>query len=69
MMFELPRLFASTSFTPAISKTARTPPPAIMPVPGAAGFIRICAALNFALTACGKVVPFIGTFTRFFRAM
>lgn len=34
-----PRDFAMMSFTPAISKIARAAPPAMTPVPGAAGFI------------------------------
>ena len=38
--FELPLDFASTSCTPADSKTARIAPPAINPVPGAAGLIK-----------------------------
>src|SRR4051795_2425067 len=37
MGFWLPRLFESTSWIPASSRTARTPPPAITPVPADAG--------------------------------
>src|SRR5262245_21628047 len=36
--FWLPSDFDSTSWMPASSSTARTPPPAITPVPGEAGF-------------------------------
>src|SRR5581483_1871562 len=69
MMLLLPSDFASTSLTPAISMTARTPPPAMRPVPGEAGLISTRAALNLTNRACGRVDPFIGTLIRFLRAM
>ena len=40
--------FAKTSLTPTLSKTARIAPPAITPVPGAAGFKNTLAPLYFA---------------------
>src|SRR3990170_4399615 len=69
MMLALPSDLVRMSLTPAISMTARTPPPAMRPVPGAAGFISTSAALNFACTTCGIVEPCMGTRTRFLRAM
>ena len=42
-----PRDFAKTSRIPAASTTARTPPPAIRPVPGDAGKIRIGADVTY----------------------
>src|SRR5262249_15074246 len=66
--FVWPLLLVSTSFTPASSITARTVPPATMPVPGAAGIMRISEASNFASIGCGIVVPTRGTSTRLFFA-
>src|SRR5688572_17383670 len=43
-----PNDFANTSVTPALSNTARIEPPAITPVPCAAGLINTFAAPSFA---------------------
>ena len=51
-----------------IMMTARTGPPAITPVPGAAGFIRTSPAPNFPTISCGMLVPFSGIWMRFFLA-
>ena len=40
MVFDDPNVLDKTSVTPTASKTARTPPPAITPVPGAAGLSK-----------------------------
>ena len=56
--FEDPFDFAKTSFTPALSKTARIAPPALTPVPLEAGLIKTREPLNFASCSCG-IVPFI----------
>src|SRR5262249_14691446 len=69
MILELPRDLARMSLARAFSRRARTPPPAIMPVPGAAGLSMTSAALNFVVIACGIVVLRMGTRTRFLRAM
>ena len=53
---------------PAASTTARTAPPAITPVPGAAGLSRTRPAPNSPITSCGMVVPFREILTRFFLA-
>ena len=50
--FVVPRLFASTSRIPASSRTARTPPPAMTPVPSLAGRSTTRAASN---TPCDLV--------------
>jgi hypothetical protein len=57
----LPSDFVSTSRMPAASTTARTPPPAITPVPGAAGLSNTREAPNVVSTSCGIVVPSRGT--------
>ena len=49
--------------------TARTPPPAITPVPADAGFIITFAAPNRARIGWAIVVLFIGTRIRFLRAI
>ena len=46
--FDEPRLLVRMFLTPAASRTARTPPPAMTPVPGVAGFIQTLAEPNFA---------------------
>ena len=51
-----PRDLARIFSTPAISKTILTPPPAIMPVPGEAGFSKTLAAPNLPIT-WWKIVP------------
>lgn len=56
------------SLIPATSITARTGPPAITPVPGAAGFISTLPAPNLPTISCGMVVPFSGILMRFFFA-
>ena len=56
------------SFTPAASRTARTGPPAITPVPGAAGLSRTSPAPNLPITSCGMVEPLRETLMRFFLA-
>src|SRR6185369_10944233 len=50
-----------TSWMPANSQTARTPPPAMMPVPGEAGLNMTREALNTPTTSWNSVVPFMGT--------
>src|SRR3954468_8071644 len=63
-----PSDFESTSRMPASSSTARTPPPAITPVPSEAGFRNTRPAPNTPVTWCVIVLPFIGTLKRFFLA-
>src|SRR5436190_15214830 len=46
---------------PADSTTARTAPPAMIPVPSGAGFSSTCPAPNRPSTGCGTVVPLSGT--------
>src|SRR6266540_3688860 len=58
--FALPKDLDRMSLMPAASTTARTAPPAITPVPGAAGLSRTFAAPNFCTISCGIVVPAIG---------
>src|SRR6058998_2064165 len=52
-----PRLFVRMSRTPAHSSTARTGPPAITPVPVAAGFSSTRPAPWSAMISCGMVPP------------
>ena len=56
------------SLYPASSSTGLTLPPAISPVPTAAGFNTTLALPNFPTNSCGIVVPTTGTLTRFFFA-
>ena len=49
----LPNLLASTFLIPANSKTVRIDPPAITPVPGAAGRINTLAAPSLPLERVG----------------
>src|SRR6185312_4754327 len=51
----------STFWMPADSTTARTAPPAMMPVPSGAGWSSTCPAPKRPRTGCGTVVPFSGT--------
>src|SRR6187549_3164662 len=46
---------------PHASTTARTAPPAMMPVPSGAGFRSTCPAPKRPSTGCGTVVPLSGT--------
>src|SRR3954451_7747493 len=66
--FWLPRLFESTSWIPASSSTARTPPPAITPVPAEAGLSSTRAAPWRPTTSWVMVEPCIGTLNRSLRA-
>jgi hypothetical protein len=50
--FVVPSDFASTSRMPPSSSTARTPPPAITPVPGEAGRRRTRAASKRPIVSC-----------------
>ena len=66
--FDEPSDFASTSCTPAASRIARAAPPAMTPVPGAAGFSSTRAASCSPMIVCVIVEPASGTAKRFFRA-
>src|SRR5215216_3499595 len=59
--FAEPSDFVSTFWMPAASTTARTAPPAMMPVPSGAGFNSTCPAPKRPSTGCGTVVPASGT--------
>src|SRR6266571_4340885 len=63
-----PRLLVRMSRTPAHSSTARTGPPAMTPVPDAAGFRSTRPAPWCPIISCGMVVPASGTSTRRRRA-
>ena len=52
-----PSDFVKISPTPANSNTARTGPPAITPVPSAAGFNKTLPAPKRPIISCGIVVP------------
>src|SRR5256884_2388757 len=58
-----PRLLVRMSRTPAHSSTARTGPPAMTPVPDAAGFRSTRPAPWCPMISCGMVVPASGTST------
>ena len=60
--------FALISLIPAISTTERTVPPAIIPVPGAAGLRRTLPAPYSPIISCGIVVLTTGTSIKFFFA-
>ena len=63
----LPNLFAKTFFMPANSKTVLIEPPAITPVPGAAGLISTLAAPSLPIDKVGiELFGVNGTLTRFF---
>src|SRR6266568_178533 len=53
--------FVSTLRTPAASRTARTAPPAMTPVPSPAGFRSTRPEPKCPSTSCGMVVPTSGT--------
>src|SRR5262245_18875443 len=61
---DLVRMF----WIPADSTTARTAPPAMMPVPSGAGFRSTLPAPKRPSVACGRVVPASGTRTSAFFA-
>ena len=63
-----PRDLQMTSRTPAISKMGRAAPPAITPVPGAAGLSITRPAPAIPMTGCTIVVPAKGTSNRDLRA-
>src|SRR5215213_714742 len=56
-----PSDLVSTLCRPAASTTARTAPPAMMPVPSGAGFNSTLPEPNLPMIACGIVVPARGT--------
>ena len=63
----LPNLFARTFLIPANSSTVLIEPPAITPVPGAAGLIRTLAAPSLPNERVGiELLRVKGTLTRFF---
>src|SRR6478609_5320679 len=59
--FDEPSDLLSTSWIPAHSSTARTGPPAITPVPAAAGRRSTTPAAASPCTGCGMVLPTRGT--------
>src|SRR3954464_13190352 len=61
---DLVRMFA----IPAASTTARTAPPAMIPVPSGAGFSSTLPAPKVPTIGCGTVLPCSGTRIRFFFA-
>ena len=65
---EVPSDFVKISLMPAASRTARTLPPAMTPVPGMAGLSRTVAAPKLTVISWGMVLPLSGTLTRFFLA-
>ena len=67
--FRLPRALADMSLMPATSITARTAPPAMMPAPVVAGFMNTLDAPYFTWTACGMVLPCMGTSIMAFLAI
>src|SRR5450759_83438 len=64
----VPRLLARMSWIPASSSTARTPPPAMTPVPSLAGLSITRAASNSPIVPCVIVVLCLGTVKMFFLA-
>src|SRR5262245_29015665 len=58
--FAVPSDFVRMSWTPHDSRTARTAPPAMTPVPGDAGFRSTCPEPNRPTTGCGIVEPLSG---------
>src|ERR1051325_5538503 len=65
----VPRHLVSTFITPATSSTARTPAPAITPVPGDAGLSSTSPAPNLPTIMWGIDPPFVtGTWNIFFFA-
>src|SRR5690349_313205 len=61
MGFWEPRLLERMSWIPASSSTARTPPPAMTPVPGAAGLRNTRPAPKMPVVECVIVLPCLGT--------
>ena len=68
MWLEEPSDFANTSLIPASSRMARAAPPAITPVPGAAGFSSTRPAPISPRMGCTIVDPASGTRNKFFLA-
>src|SRR3954470_7788476 len=68
MAFDEPSDLASTSWTPAASRIARAAPPAMTPVPGAAGFSSTRAASCSPMIVWVIVSPASGTANRRLRA-
>src|SRR3954452_22631256 len=68
MAFDDPSDLHSTSCTPASSRMMRAAPPAITPVPAAAGFIRTRPAPVTPMMGWVIVLPARGTSNRFFLA-
>ena len=66
--FAEPSDFVRMFVMPHDSTTARTAPPAMMPVPSGAGFSSTAPAPNLPTMRCGIVVPASGTRIRFFLA-
>ena len=64
----LPMHLERISLMPASSSTARTGPPAITPLPSAAGRRNTSPAPYVPVISCGIVVPITGTLNRFFLA-
>src|SRR5262245_33526865 len=65
----VPRHFVSTFWMPATSSTARTPAPAITPVPGLAGLSMTSPAPNLPTIRWGTEPPFVtGTWNMLFFA-
>src|SRR4051812_35503432 len=63
-----PRDLLRMSWMPASSSTARTPPPAMTPVPSEAGLRKTLPEPNSPVTVCVIVEPCFGTRNRFFFA-
>ena len=69
MWFDEPSDLHSTSWMPASSRIARAAPPAITPVPGAAGLMSTWPApVSPDAPDAATVVPASGTSNRFLRA-
>src|ERR1700756_481101 len=66
--FDEPNDFANTSLIPTLSNTARIAPPAITPVPAAAGLINTREPLYLPDCSCGMVAFVNETLIRFFLA-
>src|SRR5689334_16343356 len=66
--FRLPWDLVRMLRIPAASRTARTPPPAMTPVPSMAGLSSTQPAPKWPSTSCGMVLPASGTRNRFFLA-
>ncbi len=66
--FDEPSDLERMSLIPAHSTSARTGPPAMTPVPGAAGLSSTTPAPSSPITWCGIVVPIMVTSNIFLRA-